>query len=44
MPLGAASSVACAAMVCSVVIDEGVMPSTSQRRSSPVPTSTVTMR
>ena len=31
-------------MVCRVVIDDGVMPSTSQRRSSPLPTSTVTIR
>src|SRR5436190_8711155 len=34
----------CGAIVCSVVIDPGVTPRTSQRRSSPLPTSTVTMR
>jgi hypothetical protein len=31
-------------MVCSVVMLEGVTPSTSQRRDSPCPTSMVTMR
>ena len=30
--------------MCSVVIDAGVTPRTSQRRSSPLPISTVTMR
>jgi hypothetical protein len=38
------SAASCGAIVCSVVIDPGVTPRTSQRRSSPLPISTVTMR